>query len=141
MALRHSDCSGACCRAAGVPAVVLQLDRGLACSPGSLCFRAARDEHRLPPAPDSPKLFLPALVLERVLVIVGACCLQESPTVWVALHRQHHSTADKEDDPHSPVRSFLWAHVGWLVIKSGNAEPLPSIERYARDLLRDQFYG
>jgi fatty-acid desaturase len=79
--------------------------------------------------------------LERALAIVGACCLQESPTVWVALHRQHHSMADKEDDPHSPVSSFLWAHVGWLVIKSANAEPLPSIERYSRDLLRDPFYG
>lgn len=46
--------------------------------------------------------------MERSLAVVGACCLEESPTVWVALHRQHHSAADKEEDPHSPVRSFLW---------------------------------
>jgi stearoyl-CoA desaturase (delta-9 desaturase) len=61
--------------------------------------------------------------VERSLAVVGACCLEESPTVWVAWHRQHHSAADKEEDPHSPVRSFLWGHVGWLMIKSDNAEP------------------
>jgi stearoyl-CoA desaturase (delta-9 desaturase) len=79
--------------------------------------------------------------MERSLVIVGACCLEESPTVWVALHRRHHSVSDREGDPHSPIGSFLWGHIGWLVIKSDNAEPLPSIERYARDLLTDPFYG
>lgn len=41
--------------------------------------------------------------MERSLAVVGACCLEESPAVWVALHRQHHSAADKEEDPHSPV--------------------------------------
>jgi fatty-acid desaturase len=79
--------------------------------------------------------------MERSLAVVGACCLEESPTVWVALHRQHHSTADKEEDPHSPVGSFLWGHIGWLMIKSRNAEPGPSIDRYARDLTRDPFYA
>jgi fatty-acid desaturase len=79
--------------------------------------------------------------MEHSLAVMGACCLEESPTVWVALHRQHHSTADTEKDPHSPVTSFLWGHMGWLMIKSDNAEPLPSIERYATDLTSDPFYG
>ena len=34
----------------------------------------------------------------------------------------HHNTADKERNPHSPLTSFLWCHIGWLVIKSDNAD-------------------
>lgn len=79
--------------------------------------------------------------MERSLAVVGACCLEESPAVWVALHRQHHSAADKEEDPHSPVSSFLWGHIGWLIVKSDNAEPGPLIDRYARDLMRDPFHA
>jgi stearoyl-CoA desaturase (delta-9 desaturase) len=48
--------------------------------------------------------------------------MEESPTVWAAWHRQHHHTADKERDPHSPLTSFLGGHIGWLVIKSDNAD-------------------
>jgi stearoyl-CoA desaturase (delta-9 desaturase) len=81
------------------------------------------------------------LWLEYVLVILGACCLEESPIVWAALHRQHHHMADKEGDPHSPVASFLWGHLGWLLIKSDNAEAGRSIVRYAPDLTSDRFYS
>jgi Fatty acid desaturase len=45
--------------------------------------------------------------MERSLAILGACCMEESPTVWAAWHRQHHHTADRERDPHSPLESFL----------------------------------
>jgi fatty-acid desaturase len=79
--------------------------------------------------------------MERSLAILGACCMEESPTVWAALHRQHHHAADKERDPHSPLASFLWGHIGWLMIKSDNAEAGPSIQRYAEDLMSDPFYG
>jgi fatty-acid desaturase len=78
--------------------------------------------------------------MERTLAILGACCLEESPTVWAAQHRQHHHAADKDRDPHSPLASFLWGHIGWLMIKSDNAEPGPSIVRYAPDLMGDPFY-
>src|SRR5271167_4925032 len=60
--------------------------------------------------------------LERLFAILGVCCAEESPIVWVAWHRQHHSEADKEPDPHSPLASFLWGHIGWLIIKSDNSE-------------------
>jgi fatty-acid desaturase len=79
--------------------------------------------------------------VERSLAILGVCCMQESPVVWVALHRQHHHTADQERDPHSPLASFLWGHIGWLMIRSDNAENGPSKARYATDLASDPFYG
>jgi stearoyl-CoA desaturase (delta-9 desaturase) len=78
--------------------------------------------------------------LERSLAILGACCMEESPTVWAAWHRQHHHAADKERDPHSPLRSFVWGHIGWLMIKSDNADAGPLKKRYAPDLVSDPFY-
>jgi fatty-acid desaturase len=80
------------------------------------------------------------LWMERSLAILGVCCGQESPTVWVAWHRQHHHAADAEPDPHSPLASFLWGHIGWLLVKSDSAEPGPLIQRYAKDLMADPFY-
>ncbi|AMN43169.1 Stearoyl-CoA 9-desaturase [Rhodoplanes sp. Z2-YC6860] len=79
--------------------------------------------------------------LERTLAVLGACCAEESPTVWVAWHRRHHHVADEELDPHTPLRSFVWGHIGWLVIKSDNTEAGPLIGRYAADLMSDPFYA
>jgi len=38
-----------------------------------------------------------------------------SPVVWVGLHRLHHAKSDGEEDPHSPIYGFWWAHCGWLI--------------------------
>src|SRR5262249_36759309 len=51
------------------------------------------------------------LWLERTLAVLGTCSLQFSPAFWVAVHRRHHHYADDEEqDPHSPIRSFIWSH-------------------------------
>ncbi len=78
--------------------------------------------------------------MERAFAILGVCCAEESPTVWVTWHRQHHHEADKEPDPHSPLKSFLWGHLGWLMIKYGNSNTTATIRRYSKDLLKDPFY-
>ena len=75
--------------------------------------------------------------LEYAGATLAVCSVQDSPSHWVALHRRHHQFADEEQDPHSPVRSFFWAHMGWLLIKIDDA---PLIERYAKDIERDPFY-
>ena len=79
--------------------------------------------------------------MERSLAILGACCMEESPTVWAAWHRQHHHVADKERDPHSPLTSFVWGHIGWLMIKSENADAGQLKARYAPDLVSDPFFA
>ena len=79
--------------------------------------------------------------LECFFVILGVCCGQESPTVWAAWHRKHHQATDNEGDPHTPIRSFLWGHIGWLVIKNNNSEQGPLIERYTPELMQDPFYA
>jgi stearoyl-CoA desaturase (delta-9 desaturase) len=77
------------------------------------------------------------------LGIAGSLALQGSVIGWVAVHRRHHMFSDKPGDPHSPardettlsstLRSFLWAHVGWLF-----ANDPTDTKRYAPDLLRDR---
>ncbi|MEM6473305.1 MAG: fatty acid desaturase [Planctomycetota bacterium] len=78
--------------------------------------------------------------LEHTLAILGMCNLQDSPARWVAIHRMHHQHSDKQPDPHSPLVSFLWGHVGWVVVRNRDLDRTSHYERYVRDLLRDPFY-
>ena len=78
---------------------------------------------------------------ECTLAIIGASCLQYSPAHWAAVHRRHHHHTDDENDPHSPLKSFFWGHMGWLLVKKENLTRRPLLERYAKDLMRDAFYA
>ena len=78
---------------------------------------------------------------ECTLAVIGASCLQYSPAHWAAVHRRHHHHTDDENDPHSPLGSFFWGHMGWLLIKKENLTRRPLLERYAKDLMRDPFYA
>jgi len=80
------------------------------------------------------------LWLERTFVLIGICCLEDAPGSWVATHRLHHSDADHTPDPHSPLVSFLWSHVGWLLVENRDVRCFSAYDRYARDVLRDPFY-
>ena len=77
---------------------------------------------------------------ERLLALLGVCCLQDSPARWVAIHRKHHQHTDEEPDPHSPLVNFLWGHFGWLMVENRNHSQMDFYEHYARDVLRDPFY-
>jgi fatty-acid desaturase len=84
--------------------------------------------------------FKTPLWLERVLVVIAVCCLEDAPASWVAAHRLHHVHSDREPDPHSPLVSFFWSHVGWLLVENRELRSRRSYERYAWDVLRDPFY-
>jgi fatty-acid desaturase len=77
---------------------------------------------------------------EKVLVVIALCCCQDTPAKWVAIHRYHHQHSDHQEDPHSPLVNFLWAHVGWLIIRNPGAHNLQVYGKYAKDLLADPFY-
>ena len=79
--------------------------------------------------------------LEHTFAILGTCCLQDTPARWVAIHRRHHHHADEQPDPHSPLVHFLWAHMGWLVLKNRDTTRLAVVSRYAKDILQDPFYA
>lgn len=79
--------------------------------------------------------------LERSLVTLGVCCIQDSPAYWVATHLRHHHHTDRPNDPHSPRTSFFWSHIGWIF----RSESLPRrhllIERYGQEVMRDPYYA
>jgi len=78
--------------------------------------------------------------LERPFVVAALCCLQDTPGKWVATHRFHHNHSDETDDPHTPLVRFLWAHVGWLMVRNTATSNIDMYRRYARDVLEDPFY-
>jgi stearoyl-CoA desaturase (delta-9 desaturase) len=78
--------------------------------------------------------------LEYAFVVVAICCAEDTPARWVAIHRRHHEKSDEQPDPHSPLASFFWGHIGWLLVKNPDLSRLGIYERYAKDVLRDPFY-
>ena len=77
--------------------------------------------------------------LERCFLLVAVCCMEDAPATWVATHRLHHIDADGEPDPHSPLVSFFWSHIGWLLVENRNVRSASAYDRYARDVLKDPF--
>ncbi|WP_435006837.1 acyl-CoA desaturase [Tundrisphaera lichenicola] len=80
------------------------------------------------------------LWLEHSFAVLGVCSLQDSPGRWVAIHRMHHQHSDQRPDPHSPLVSFFWGHMGWLIIENRTLDRLSTYDRYARDVFQDRFY-
>lgn len=71
-------------------------------------------------------------IVRGVLLILGVWSLEGSPISWAAIHIKHHAYSDREEDPHSPVKGFFHAHVGWL-FTAHRADPA----RYAKRQLQD----
>jgi fatty-acid desaturase len=78
--------------------------------------------------------------LERTFVVLGVCCVQDTPARWVSVHRLHHQHSDQPNDPHSPLASFVWGHISWLMVEASELAKLRIYERYAKDILADRFY-
>jgi len=78
--------------------------------------------------------------LEHAFAILAVCSFQDTPARWVAVHRRHHQHADDQEDPHSPLVSFFWGHMGWLLVENRDLTRLKIFDRYARDVLQDRFY-
>ena len=77
---------------------------------------------------------------EHLLATLGMCNLQDSPARWVAIHRLHHRHSDQQADTHSPLVSFLWGHVGWVVYRNKDTDRTIRYAKWVPDLLRDPYY-
>jgi stearoyl-CoA desaturase (delta-9 desaturase) len=80
------------------------------------------------------------LWLEHVLAVLGCCCLQDTPVRWVVVHRLHHQHSDLQPDPHTPMATWFWGHVGWLFIENREVTSAQTYDIYAKDMLKDPFY-
>jgi fatty-acid desaturase len=78
--------------------------------------------------------------LEYGMALVGVCCVQGSPIRWVTWHRMHHQHSDMEEDPHSPLVSFIWAHLEWMLTEDKKRSWFAAYDKYAPDMIRDRFY-
>ena len=79
--------------------------------------------------------------LERLYVLMAICCLQETPAKWVSTHRVHHQHSDDEPDPHTPLVSLFWSHVGWLIFTTPQERGMKIHYKAAKDILKDPFYN
>ena len=96
----------------------------------NLCF------HRLL----SHRSFKCPLWLEHVLAVLGVCCLQKTPGQFVTVHRAHHQHGDDDGDPHSPLVTLFWGHMGWVLVDNPQFYNATTYDKYARDVFRDPFY-
>jgi len=67
----------------------------------------------------SHRSFKTSRVAAFCFAVLAQSAAQRGVLWWVSAHRQHHRSADKADDPHSPARSGFWfSHIGWFLTKS-----------------------
>jgi len=78
--------------------------------------------------------------VEYIFATLGICCLEDTPARWVSVHRMHHVHSDEIPDPHSPRVTFWWSHMGWLMFINRQTYSAATLDKFAKDLLRDQFY-
>lgn len=78
--------------------------------------------------------------LEHAFATLGVLCVQDTPAKWVAIHRVHHRHSDEVTDPHSPLVSAFWGHMGWLFVDNAELHDLSQYGQHARDILRDPYY-
>ncbi len=77
--------------------------------------------------------------LERFFTYLGVCCWEYTPMYWASIHRKHHQFSDGKEDPHSPRVNFFWSHMGWFMVINPEIWNISLYEKYARDLLKDDF--
>jgi fatty-acid desaturase len=76
--------------------------------------------------------------LEYVFTVLGTCASEGGPIGWVADHRKHHAFADEEDDTHTPLQGFFWAHMYWWMLVGETSEHTPEFyKKWCPDLCKD----
>jgi stearoyl-CoA desaturase (delta-9 desaturase) len=72
-------------------------------------------------------------VIRFLFLLFGSMAIQGPAIEWASIHIKHHAHSDEDDDPHSPLRSFFHAHVGWFM---GGYRA--DIETYGKWMLNDR---
>ncbi|MCC7479510.1 fatty acid desaturase [bacterium] len=86
----------------------------------------------------SHRAWQPVPWLRTVLLFWAALCLEMGPINWAATHRLHHRESDHEDDPHSPLVSFLWSHMLWLFFDQPRLVDKAELRKLVPDLIDDR---
>ena len=70
--------------------------------------------------------------LKFIFATGSAVMLAGDPVMWVGDHRYHHLKSDTDEDIHSPLHGFPYAHMMWLVRKPPGFRERS--KRYAADV-------
>ncbi len=76
--------------------------------------------------------------VQYLLAIFGCMAGEAGPISWVAAHRYHHIHSDTDEDPHSPLKGFLWSHFTWLFGREQFLANFESYKKYAPDMAKDK---
>ena len=75
--------------------------------------------------------------LETMLIYITVISTVGPTISWVALHRQHHATSDREGDPHSPYINGKFNSIQAIKVWLGYDWNIPNIPiAYVKDLMR-----
>ena len=83
-------------------------------------------------------------VFQFALAFLAQSSAQMGVLWWVAHHRAHHRYSDTDNDVHSPaVRSFWWAHIGWILDRSSreyDRRSIQDLEKFPELRLLDKYH-
>jgi len=75
--------------------------------------------------------------LEYTLSTLATMSIQDSPDKWIATHRMHHKFTETDQDPHSTLKGFWWAQIGWIVWGTAQDHDRKTLQKYVPDLIKD----
>lgn len=79
--------------------------------------------------------------LEYTLSVFATMSIQDSPEKWIATHRMHHKFTETDKDPHSTLKGFWWAQIGWIVWGTAQDHDRATLKRYVPDLMKDPVHS
>ena len=91
----------------------------------------------------SHRAFRSSRLTQFVFAALASSAGQRGPLWWASHHRQHHASADKDNDEHSPVQhGLLWSHMGWFLAKKNfatNHERIKDFSKFPELVFLDRF--
>lgn len=77
--------------------------------------------------------FRTSRTFQFVLGFLAQTSAQRGVLWWAAHHRRHHKYSDTEQDVHSPIlRSFAYAHVGWIMVPRNESTDIEAVKDLAQ---------
>lgn len=80
----------------------------------------------------SHRAYKTSRVFQFVLAFGGGAAAQKGALWWASHHRGHHRYVETEDDPHTPLKGFVQAHIGWIVAERWSPTVWDDIDDFAK---------
>ena len=81
--------------------------------------------------------------MKLLYLCFGAAAYQNSAWKWSSDHRRHHKFVDTDKDPYNIKEGFLFAHMGWILLKYEDGHSYDDVPDLTNDPLvrwQDKYY-